>query len=434
MTARALGLDFGTTNTVFSIAGPDGAAAPVLFDAGEGLTATARTALSFTGESRRGGGEGIEAGPWAVARYLEAPEETRFLQSIKTYAASPHFPGTTLFARRYSFEDLAELVVSRLRARAGGRLDALPRRLVVGQPVAWAGAAPDPALARARYAGAFGRFGFEDIIFVHEPVAAAFHFARRLTGPATALVADFGGGTTDYSLLRFTPRVGGGVEATPLGSTGVGVAGDQFDYRILDRLVLPALGKGGRYRSLGKTLEIPPSLFANFARWNLLSVFRASPEFRTLLEMSRFALEPEKLRRFIALVEENEGYALYQAVSRLKAELSARVSAPFAFRAHGVDFAATVSRTEFEEWIAADLARIERALDDVLAAAGLAESEVDRVFLTGGTSFVPAVRAIFRRRFEAARIESGDELLSIAGGLSLIGEREDAARWAAAQA
>lgn len=429
---RALGLDFGTTNTVFALADAQGAARSILFDAGDGPRPTARTALTFSAESKSGAGRGVEAGPWAIQKYLEAPEDTRFLQSIKTYAASPHFPGAILYARRYAFEDLAELVVRRLAARVGGALAAPPRRLVVGRPVAYAGAAPDPKLAQQRYLGAFGRFGFEDIHFVHEPVAAAFYFARRLTRPATVLVADFGGGTTDYSIVRFTPGAPGRPpRAEPLSAAGVGVAGDQFDFRLVDRLVLPALGKGSLYQSLGKQLEIPPSLFMNAARWNLLSTFRSSPEFKTLLEMQRFALEPEKIRRFVDLVEENEGYALYQAVAKTKIALTDADEADFAFAAHGIDLRARVTRAAFEAWIADDLARIEAALDEALSRAGLAEQGIDRVFLTGGASFVPAVRAIFAHRFDADKIESGDEFLSIAGGLALIGERDDVEAWTA---
>jgi hypothetical chaperone protein len=178
-------------------------------------------------------------------------------------------------------------------------------------------------------------------------------------------------------------------------------------------------------------MEIPPSLFANFARWNLLSTFRGSADHRMLLGLIRDALEPEKLALFAQLVEENEGYALYQSVSRAKMQLSSQERARLSFRAHGIEIDAEFGREDFEGWIADDLARIEGALDEALARAGLAEGGVDRVFLTGGTSFVPAVRRIFARRFGAERLESGDELLSIAHGLALIGAREDVAAWEA---
>jgi len=111
--------------------------------------------------------------------------------------------------------------------------------------------------------------------------------------------------------------------------------------------------------------------------------------------------------------------------------LSQEERAVLRFAPLGDDFSVRITRTDFEDWIAEDLARIERALGDTLDASGLGAGDIDQVFLTGGTSFVPAVRALFARRFGAAKINSGDELVSIATGLALIGAREDYAQWAA---
>ena len=80
-------------------------------------------------------------------------------------------------------------------------------------------------------------------------------------------------------------------------------------------------------------------------------------------------------------------------------------------------------------WIADDLARIEGALDEVLTQTNTSPDQVDKVFLTGGTSFVPAVRSIFTRRFDASKIESGGELLSIAHGLAMVAQEDDIAAW-----
>ena len=60
-----------------------------------------------------------------------------------------------------------------------------------------------------------------------------------------------------------------------------------------------------------------------------------------------------------------------------------------------------------------------------------ANGTVTGATFTGGTSFVPAVRRIFTERFDADRIETGGELLSIAHGLALIGERDDITQWTA---
>ena len=244
------------------------------------------------------------------------------------------------------------------------------------------------------------------------------------------LVADFGGGTTDYSIIRFESHAGQ-LTAVPIGHSGVGVAGDHFDFRIIDNVVSPLIGKGTQFRSFDKLLDVPTSYYANFGRWNQLSIFKTLKDFSDLKQLVRSAAEPEKLERFVDLVDHDEGYPLYQAISATKMALSSADEAEFDFAPLGAAGRKTVKRADFEAWIAPDLARIEGALDEVLEKTNTAPEEIDKVFLTGGTSFVPAVRSIFTRRFDAGRIESGGELLSIAHGLALIGESDDVAQWAA---
>lgn len=429
--ARALGLDFGTTNTVMALSTGDGGTRSLPFTSSAGLTDTMRTALTFMKDPAPGAGAlKVEAGQAAIREFIDNPGDCRFLQSIKTFAASALFQGTLIFARRHAFEDLMDIFLRRLKAYAGDEWPTDISRVIAGRPVHFAGANPDPALALERYNAALTRLGFPEIHYVFEPVAAAYYFAQTLAGDATVLVADFGGGTTDYSLIRFE-RQAGRLAATPIGHSGVGIAGDHFDARMIDRLVAPEIGKGSLFKSFDKLLEVPSGYYANFARWNQLSIFKTMREFADLKSLVRAALEPEKLELFIDLVEHDEGYPLYQAISATKMALSDADEAVFDFAPLGAAGRKTVRRADFESWIAPDLARIEGALDEVLAKTNTAPEEIDKVFLTGGTSFVPAVRKIFSRRFEAGRIESGGELLSIAHGLALIGENDAVAQWAA---
>ena len=427
--SRALGFDFGTTNSVLALCDAEsGAASPLGFSFDNQKVETLRSALCFWKEAGAGTRNiASEIGPWAVERFIEHPDDSRFMQSLKTFAASPLFVGAYVYAKRLRFEDLLEEFFGKLRAHAGQKT--LPDRLVIGRPVEYAGATPQPALAAHRYREALQKFGFSEILFVYEPVAAAFFFARNLRKSATVLVADFGGGTTDFSIMRF--NVGKkGVEAQPLAHGGVGIAGDSFDFQIIDKVVLPHLGKGGKYQGMGKVLDLPVGVFSSFARWNMLSVLKFSDEFRDLKRMIRTCLEPEKIQLMIDLIEEDQGYPLYKAVSEAKVRLSRGEETDFAFEPLGKDFHTTIRRADFEGWISGDLARIEASLAATLDQAKLGGERIDRVFLTGGTSFVPAVREIFERRFGAQKIETGDELLSIASGLALIGERDDAAAWA----
>ena len=209
----------------------------------------------------------------------------------------------------------------------------------------------------------------------------------------------------------------------------VGGAGDAFDDRIIDNLVSPALGKGSTYSSFGKTLPIPNRYYSAFARWDQLALLRASRDMREIRKLVREADEPEKISRLVETLDENYGYQLYKSVSRLKETLSAQTRTTFSFDAGSIQLECEVDRSEFEGWISPELSQIETAVDQALASANLTAAGIDRVFLTGGSSLVPAVRDIFMRRFPAERIETGNELESIASGLALMGRERDLERW-----
>jgi len=423
--SAVLGLDFGTTNSVAAIArGGQSALVPLLGP--DGADPVFRSALCFWEEEAR---IAVEAGPWAVAEYLEYPEGSRFIQSFKTVAASPSFEHATIFERRHRFEGLGRTFVRKLAEHSGDALDGKAARVVVGRPVAYAGHRPDESLARERYNAVFAGLGAE-LHYVYEPMGAAFSFAAGLTEPATVLVADFGGGTSDFSLVRIAAP-GAARRCVPLGHAGVGIAGDRFDYRILDNLVMPLLGKGGAYRSFDKVLEIPGGYFNDFADWSRLAFMRNRKTLAELDKLRRAALDPVPIARMIAVVEQELGYRLYEAVGQVKRDLSASEAARFRFSGGGLSIEAEVTRAAFEGWIAPDIERIEDALGRALASAGVSISEVDRVFLTGGSSLIPRIRRLFAERFGAERIASGNELTSIAHGLALIGEEEDLSAWAA---
>ncbi|WP_296597193.1 Hsp70 family protein [Phenylobacterium sp.] len=424
----SLGIDFGTTNTVLSLAEADGPARLVKFPAPEGELFAFRSCLSFYAPADLPSERQVAAGPWAIEAYVEDPAETRFIQSFKSFAAQESFTETQILGRRYRFEDLLSTFLLKVRDYAGAGLGELPERVIVGRPVKFVGGSPNEALALSRYETAFHRMGVKEVLYAYEPVGAAFFFARQLDHDAIVLVGDFGGGTSDFSIIRFE-REAGEVRAIPLGRAGVGVAGDAFDYRIIDNLVSPELGKGGDYLSFGKTLPIPYKYYAAFARWDQLALLRASREMREIRKLEREAAEPEKIGRLIEMLDENYGYRLYRAVSKLKETLSSQEAAEFRFEAGSIAIVRDVARSTFEGWIAPELAQIETAVDAALADAGLTPAGVDRVFLTGGSSLVPAVRQVFHRRFEASRIETGAELESIAAGLALMARERDISRW-----
>lgn len=425
---RALGLDFGTTNTVAALGTAAGTSELVRHGDPENATAVFRSALCFWEDERAWQGVAHAAGPWAIEEYLQSPLDCRFIQSFKSVAASPLFERAMIYNKPFKFEDLGRIFLDHLVAHANGALSDRPARVIVGRPVEYAGARADAQLARQRYDLMFEAFGTE-VLYVYEPLGAAHSFAARLDRPATILVADFGGGTTDFSIVRIAAP-GAPQRCVPLASAGIAIAGDQFDYRIIDHLLLPLLGKGGQYRSFGKVLDIPGGYFADFGNWSRLAMMRNRRTLDELRRLQRDALCPEDVERMIALIEHEQGFALYDAVGRLKRSLSEQEDATFSFIGGGVEMTADVRRSQFEQWISSDLLRIEAAMDGALDKAGLGTADIDRVFLTGGSSLIPAIGALFERRFGRDRIATGDELTSIAHGLALIGMEDDPAQWA----
>jgi hypothetical chaperone protein len=429
MINKTIGLDFGTTNSVAAMLSSSGTPEPLEFQHNANALSVFRSVLCFWEEQNGRATQRLDtAGPWAIERFIEDAHDCRLVQSFKSFAASRLFSETLIFGKRYAFEDLLSAFLAKFWQHTDIVGDALPGRIIMGRPVAFVGANPDEVLAIKRYDTALRRFGFSEIHYVYEPVAAAFFFAQRLTHNANVLVADFGGGTSDFSVIRFE-QTDQGVHAIPLGHKGLPLAGDTFDYRIIDNAISPQMGKGSRYLSIDKLLEIPSQYYVSFARWNELSLLRSPATLRELKQLADTAQDPDRLNRFIRLLETNAIYALYRSVSDAKAALSGAEGTRLKLDSPGVQLEADIERADFENWIAEDVAKIGHSVDSLLTGIGLENAKIDRVFLTGGTSFVPAVRRLFTERFGDEKIETGNQFDSIAQGLALIGQESDIHRW-----
>jgi hypothetical chaperone protein len=427
----SFGIDFGTTNCAVAMLQPGGKIQLANFPFRGEAIPVCRSVLYFEQWKTANGQRRVHgySGPEAVERYLDAEEKGRLIQSLKSHLSSRALTGTEIFGRRHRLEELVTRIVSDLRKRAEGQFMRPVRRATVGRPVRFVGAESEEEddFAVSRLREALIAAGFEEVEFQLEPVAAAYAYEATLDRDELILIGDFGGGTSDFSLMRVGPEVRrrGRKAEDLLSNTGVGLAGDTFDARIVRKLVSPALGSNSEARSLNKILPaVPAWIYAHLERWHYLSFLRTN-NVREILKSARIrALEPEKIEALIAIVEGDLGYQLHQSVQKAKFELSQRDHTEFTFRdgragASTIELRIPVSRAEFESWIAEDLAAIEHSVDALLKSSGVEPHEVDRVFLTGGSSFVPAVRRIFSKRFGHDRIQGGDEFTSVAQGLAL---------------
>jgi hypothetical chaperone protein len=424
-----IGIDFGTTNTVVSLCNNEGATCTLVYPSAQEAQSTFRSILCYVSEDAEGDGGlhpnmRVYCGPAAIEAFLQYGEEARLIQSVKTFLSSKTFSKSAIHGREYTLEQIVADFLKGLTKAAqwpDGTVKSFDTAaaVTVGRPVKFAGggSSEEDALAEKRLRGAFAAAGFARINLALEPEAAAYFFARRLSEPATVLVADFGGGTSDFSVVKFDPRTG---VTQALGHAGVGIAGDTLDYRIIDNVVAPAFGKGSRFRPEDKWLEVPKWIYFEFEHWHRLSFLKRTSVLRELQSIELSSDNPESIARLRLFLEQELGFHLYQAVNRCKAALSGAEHAALVFNHGPIALQCTVNRADFEQWIAQDVAAIDTACSDALTQAQVTEQDISVVFMTGGTSFVPLIRKRFESRFGAEKMVFGDEFISVGSGLALL--------------
>ena len=421
---NALGVDFGTSNSAVTRLDEEGVSHLARFVSPAGEADTFPSVLHFEREIERGiASVQAYAGAAAIERYLSADSPGRLMRSLKAFLANQNFDGTSVYGRHLTLVDLIAAFLKKLLEAATASLGPIPARVVVGRPVNFSvertEAANEFALARLRES--VQKCGFEQVTFEYEPVAAACSYEQQLQRDELILVGDFGGGTSDFSILP----VGPGPRSAPgartiLGNDGVALAGDAFDRQIVRHLVAPALGFGTEYQAApDKTLPIPAWPYAILEQWHSLSLINRPKVLQMFERLRPLALDPAGVDAFSHFLDADLGLQLYESVRSLKIALSQAPVATFNFHCGPATITRKVSRADFEHWIQPELSAMGAAVDRVMAASGVGSDQIDRVFLTGGSAFVPAVRSLFAERFGAGKIAGGGEFTSVATGLAL---------------
>jgi hypothetical chaperone protein len=421
MRPLSVGVDFGTSNTVIAIADGIGQASVLKVASRDAGAPFLPSILCFRPNDRSVLDRPISsAGADAIADYLTRVGPARLIQSMKSFLGSKSFVDTRIFAHPYLLEELIGILLTHLYESAGARAMVADAPLVVGRPIEFAGANPDDALAQTRLLAAFEHAGPRPVRVGLEPEAAAYAFAKRSKGKHLVFVVDMGGGTSDFSVVEIDadvspPRI------VPLAQTGVGIAGDRFDYDIVYNAVCPSLGMGTEFRPETKLLPIPLWIYSSFSSWHQLSMMNTRQNLRQITEIHRCTVDRDAFEGLVHVIRNEGGFSLFQAVSRVKQALSSADTARLVFQAGPVTIDRDVSRQEFEQWIADDLAKIAQTADKALSISGVAPRDITRVFMTGGSALVPAVRSLFAHKFGAEKLVGGDEFSSVAQGLALMG-------------
>jgi len=412
---KGIGIDFGTTNSSVALAREDRSIEPVRFKTSSGTTETYRSVLYFEPKA-----QGI-GGPAAIEQYLAADEKGRLIQSLKSFLASKIFTGTSVYGKQFSLEDLITIMLRDIRIQSESQIGAFDGPIAVGRPVRYSNAdtEEDNRFALDRLTRALTKAGIGPVVFEYEPVAAAFFYESTLDHDELILIGDFGGGTSDFSILRVGPTALRDRAHRILGTEGVALAGDTFDSRVVHNLISPKLGRGTEYRSLDKILPMPEWIYGDLSRWHYLSFLKSNDTIEMLRGIRSHSLDPERISALLHIVQNDLGFYLHQSVQAMKVELSSEMTGRFVFGDHVVEMNGQVKRANFEKWIKQDLDKIRGCVERLMASTGIDARSIDRVFLTGGSSLVPSVRKIFEDRFGVGRISGGSEFTSVAKGLAL---------------
>lgn len=417
----SVGIDFGTSNTVIAVVDEQRHASVMSIASRAGSGSVLPSILCFRPNETNVRERPVSsAGADAIADYIARTGPARLVQSMKSFLGSKSFVDTRVFNHTFTLDALIGELLQHLYRATSANESIANAPLVVGRPIQFAGAAPDDALAQSRLIAAFEQAGPRPHDVRLEPEAAAYAFARRASGKHLVLVADLGGGTSDFSIVQVdadqeTPSI------APLAQTGIGIAGDRFDYGLVYNAVCPALGMGSEFKPETKLLPIPLWIYSNFSSWHQLSMMNTRQTLRLIGDILKTAVDRDAFEGLVHVIRNEGGFSLFQAVSQVKQALTASTAARLQFKAGPIEIDRTIAREEFEAWIADDLAKIAATADDAVRIAGVTPKDITRVFMTGGSALVPAVREVFAKKFGAEKLIGGDEFSSVAQGLALMG-------------
>ncbi len=409
------GIDFGTSNSAVGFS--DGGAARLI--ALQGGSSTLPTALFFSFEDNS-----LTYGREAMRRYLDG-EEGRLMRSIKSLLGTSLYGETTQVRhRRYQFAEIIAAFLRYLREASAQDLGGEPVSVVIGRPAFFVD--DDPAAdaeAQTQLEEAARAAGFKSIEFQFEPIAAALDYETRVNAEEIALVADIGGGTSDFSLVRVSPDRAGKADRRSdiLGYNGVHIGGTDFDRQLSMASLMPHLGLRSRLRMKG--MDAPSWYFADLATWHRINFLYEPKVIREVKSVLRDSAEPEKIERLVSVLENRQGHALLALIEQAKIELSDVDTTKISLAVIAKGLAMRVTRNRLETSIAESLVRVNGCIATLLKDAGVRAEEVGTVFLTGGSSSVPAVKAAILSAVPEARVVTGDAFGSVATGLALDAER-----------
>lgn len=408
------GLDFGTSNTTLGTFDAD---APVLAEVEAGHV-TIPSAIFY------GHDGGAVIGRKAIEAYIDGTPG-RLMRSLKSVLGTSLIDETTRVGReRVSFHAVIASYVGAVKRRAEQATGRELRQVVHGRPVHFVDqSAEGDRKAEATLLAIAREVGFDDVTFQFEPIAAALDYERQISHEQIALIADIGGGTSDFSIVRLGPQRHGKTERADdiLANDGVRIGGTDFDRQFSLGVVMPLLG----YRSAMKRagLDVPSSYFHDLATWSSINRLYDSKVSADIRQVRYSAAQPELLDRLLRVLDEQRGHTLAMDVEEAKISLSGDTKASIALDWVEPGLKVDASRTALVKHTKTLAERVGARIATCLQQAQLEASDIGAVFLTGGSVQLPHVRTAIAAAVPEARAIEGDTFGAVGKGLTIEAQR-----------
>jgi hypothetical chaperone protein len=414
MNDSALSIDFGTSNSLVG-AIHQGKKVPALpLDPFAADPTLMRTLLYFPHQDH------CYYGSEAISQYLDNELEGRLFRSFKSHLSTQSYLGTMIGNRVMPLENMVGLFLLELKKRAEKNLGTAITKAVIGKPARYSmdTVADELALHRMRKAADFA--GFKDILFVPEPLAAAFDFRKSINKEKIVLIGDFGGGTSDFTITRLSPNSFSKEDV--LAIDGAPLAGDALDSLFMSSRLAVYFGSKAQYRLplSSNILSMPPGIALRLNQPAHIVHLKDRGTFEFIKEVKKCSLtleDKKAIERLFILIEDQQIFQVFERIETTKRALSREDRHRFEFDYPGLEMNEVFFRQEFKEWAQGIHEKIFQALDRCLSQAGLRSEQIDLVCLTGGTAQVPFIRAEFERVFGRERLQTQAHFHSVLSGL-----------------
>lgn len=405
-------VDFGTSNSLLTYVSSTGELTPVNLE----NNAPVLRSLLYTPENNK-----WFFGHEAIREYVNHEGEGRFFRSIKKFLPEPSYNGTIVFNRNMNISEMVAIFLKEMRLRANQFTGKKIEKLILGRPALYSLIKEHDQLAENRMQKAAELAGFKEVVFCPEPIAAGLDYTSVQSKEKIVLIADFGGGTSDFTLMKV--HKGAYSKEDILGLSGIFSAGDALDGVMMRDFISPHFGSRFEYQIPGGSniLKFPKNLLTKICSPAHITHLRERDTWEFLQHIEKFALSEDdarRMRQLFTLVECQLGFPLFNEIEKAKIHLGKSASSTFHYHFPGIDIEQPLRNTEYQNSVSITVQEIMNSMMEVFAQSGLGPSQVDEVILTGGTSQFPMIQEKLKEVFGPERLFQHNIYQSVVNGLA----------------